>query len=62
MNRVLIPLAGGRSGGRGGQGSGAGGRGGETATAPLAVGEYMVTVELGGEKLTKVATVRARIQ
>jgi photosystem II stability/assembly factor-like uncharacterized protein len=55
LNRALINLAG--SGGRGGQG-----RGGGVAVAPLAVGDYMVTVEVAGETLTKPARVRARIQ
>jgi photosystem II stability/assembly factor-like uncharacterized protein len=49
LNRALVPLGGGR--GRGGQGA-----------APLAVGDYTVTLETAGQKLTKRATVRARIE
>jgi photosystem II stability/assembly factor-like uncharacterized protein len=56
LNRALVTLAG-SSGGRGGRGRGAG-----PAEAPLAIGEYVVTVEVAGEKLTKPARVRARIQ
>jgi hypothetical protein len=53
LNRVQIPLGGG--GGRGGgRGTGAG--------SALGVGEYLVTVEAGGEKLSKPARVRERIR
>ena len=53
LNRALVGLGG--SGGRG-----RGGRGGP-AVAPLAIGDYTVTVEVAGQKLQKPATVRARI-
>ena len=57
FNRVPWPLGG---GGRGGGGEG--GRGGAAgAAAPLAIGDYTVTLEVGGEKLSKPATIRARI-
>ena len=60
FNRALVNLAGG--GGRGGGGAGAGrGRGGPPAVAPLAVGDYTVTVDVGGQSLTKPARVRARL-
>ena len=58
LNRTLVNLAGG--GGRGGQ-SGRG-RGGGPVVAPLGVGEYVVTVDVAGDKLVKRARVRARIQ
>jgi photosystem II stability/assembly factor-like uncharacterized protein len=58
LNRALVTLGGG--GGRGG--AGGGGRGGGPAVAPLAPGEYVVTVEVAGEKLTKTARVRTRVQ
>ncbi len=63
LNRALVSLAGGGRGGRGGGGAG-GGRGGTPAadSGPLAIGDYLVTVETGGAKLSKRATVRARIQ
>lgn len=48
FNRVSWPLGGG------------GGRGGGAA-APLAVGDYTVTLEVGAEKLTKPARIRERI-
>ena len=62
LNRVLIPLA----GGGGGRGGGAGGRGGAgraggPPAGPLAVGDYTVTVEAGGERQTVPARVRERI-
>jgi hypothetical protein len=50
LNRVVFGFAGGR-GGRGG--------GGTTALAP---GQYMVTLDVGGQKLSKPAVVRARSQ
>ena len=55
LNRALVTLAG-SVGGRGGRGRGAG-----PAEAPLAIGEYVVTVEVAGETLTKPARVRARL-
>ena len=68
LNRVLINLAGG--GGRGGPGAGAGagaagqrGRGaGAGAAGPLAVGDYVVTIDVAGQTLTKPARVRERIR
>jgi len=42
-------------------GRGGGGRGGQVG-APAPVGEYLVTVEAGGEKLTKVGKIRERIR
>ena len=57
MNRVLWSLAGG--GGRG-AGGGGGRAGGAPAIVPT-VGDYTVTIEVGGEKLTKPARVRERI-
>ena len=57
MNRVLWSLTGG--GGRG-AGGGGGRAGGAPAIVPT-VGDYSVTVEVGGEKLTKPARVRERI-
>ena len=60
LNRVLVNLAGG--GGRGGGGGGDGrGRGGAPGIAPLAIGDYTVTVEVAGQQLTKPARVRARM-
>jgi hypothetical protein len=61
LNRALVPLAGG--GGRGAGGGGAGGRGrdGAAGAAPLAIGDYSVTVDVAGQSLTKPARVRARI-
>ena len=56
LNRALVNRAG-SFGGRGGRGRGAG-----PVEPPLVIGEYVVTVEAGGEKLTKTARVRARIQ
>jgi len=56
LNRALVNLAGsfgGRAGGRG--------RGEGPAEAPLGIGDYVVTVEVAGEKLTKRARVRAKI-
>jgi hypothetical protein len=50
---VLVPLNG--SGGRGRGGRGA------ASVAPLNVGEYTVTVDVAGQKLSKPATVRDRI-
>ena len=50
LNHVLVGL------GRGGRG----GRAAAAAPTPLAIGNYIVTVEVAGEKLTKSARVRAR--
>jgi photosystem II stability/assembly factor-like uncharacterized protein len=58
LNRALVPLT--ASGGRG-FGGGGGGRGGAPAAAPLAVGDYTVTIEVGGQSLSKPARVRERI-
>jgi hypothetical protein len=64
LHRVPVPLSGGggRGAGAGGGGGGAGrgGRGG--AAGPLAVGDYLVTVEVAGERVTKPARVRERIR
>jgi photosystem II stability/assembly factor-like uncharacterized protein len=58
LNRALVPLGGG--GGRGFGGGGGRGRG--AAVAPLAVGDYSVTVDVAGQSLTKPARVRERIR
>ncbi len=55
LNRALINLGGG--GGRGGGFAGPGGGGGA-----LGVGDYIVTVEVAGEKLSKPARVRERLR
>ncbi len=62
LNSVLVNLAG--AGGRGGgAGGGAGGgRGAGPAPTPLAVGDYTVTLEVAGERLTKPARVREQIR
>jgi photosystem II stability/assembly factor-like uncharacterized protein len=63
MNKVLWSLASGtcgNTGGRGGRGAAGGGRGGAASPAP-AIGDYTVTVEVAGEKMTKPAKVRERI-
>ena len=52
LNQALVPLAGSRGRGRGRS---------EPAVAPLEIGDYMVTVEVAGETLTKPAHVRARL-
>ena len=57
LNRALVPLN-----GFGGRGRGGRGRGGAPAVAPLAIGDYTVTLEVAGQSLTKPARVRARIQ
>jgi photosystem II stability/assembly factor-like uncharacterized protein len=64
LNRVQLALgAGGGRGGPGGGQAGGGGRGGGAgAGGPLTVGEYLVTVEVAGEKLSKPARVRERIR
>lgn len=49
LNRALLNLGGSR------------GRGATALVAPLSVGDYTVTVEVAGEKLTKPAQVRPRI-
>jgi len=59
LNRALVSLAGG-GGGRAGGGGAAGGRGGGPAAAPLAVGDYTITVDVAGEKQTVPARVRER--
>jgi photosystem II stability/assembly factor-like uncharacterized protein len=51
LNRVQIAL-----------GGGGGGRGGTGAGGPLTIGDYVVTLELAGTKLTKPAKVRERIR
>jgi len=68
LNRALVMLAGGggrRGGGGGGGGGAAGGRGagqaGVALAGPLAVGDYSITLEVAGERLTKPARVRERI-
>jgi len=68
LNRVSVSLAGG-GGGRGRAASAAGaasasqGRGaGQTTTAPLAVGDYVVTLTVGDVTLSKPAHVRDRIR
>jgi photosystem II stability/assembly factor-like uncharacterized protein len=53
LNRALVML-GGSGGGRG--------RGAGPIVAPMAVGEYVVSLEVAGEHLTKPARVRDRIQ
>jgi hypothetical protein len=55
LNRAVINLAGG-GGGRGGGPPGAAGAGG------LATGDYVISLEVAGEKLTKPARVRDRIR
>jgi len=63
LNRVQWSLGGG--GGRGGGGGGAGRAGGAGAAAPTGpapVGDYVVTLEVGSEKMTKPARIRDRIQ
>jgi photosystem II stability/assembly factor-like uncharacterized protein len=57
FNRVLVPLTG---GGRGRGGRGGRGRGAAPST-PLDVGDYSVTIDVAGQKITKRATVRARL-
>jgi hypothetical protein len=52
FNRALVPLNG--SGGRGRGGRGA------TPVPAMTVGDYTVTLEVGGQKITKRTTVRAR--
>jgi photosystem II stability/assembly factor-like uncharacterized protein len=70
LNRALVPLAGGGGRGFGGGGGGGGastgsaqgrGRGGAPVT-PLGVGDYTVTVDVGGQTLTKPARVRERLR
>jgi hypothetical protein len=55
LNRALVNLAGG--GGRGGSR----GRGGAPPVAPLAIGDYTVTVDVASQSLTKPARVRPRL-
>jgi photosystem II stability/assembly factor-like uncharacterized protein len=47
--------------GQTGGGRGGGGRGGNVG-APAPVGDYIVTLEIGGEKLTKIGRIRERIR
>ncbi len=61
LNRVQIPLGGGGRGGPGGGAAGGGGRGAGPGGA-LNVGEYLVTIEVAGEKISKPARVRERIR
>ena len=60
LNRAGLALSGG--GGRGGGGGAPGGRGGGAPGSALTVGDYLVTVEVAGEKLSKPARVRERIR
>ena len=60
LNRAYANLNGG-FGGRGGGGGQGRGRGAGPGEGPLAVGEYTVTVDVAGEKLSKPARVRPRI-
>jgi hypothetical protein len=63
LNRLVVPFAAG--GGQRGRGAGAGGGGASGATAPsaaLTVGDYLVTLDVGGQSLTKPARVRERIR
>jgi photosystem II stability/assembly factor-like uncharacterized protein len=53
FNRVLVPLSGNGGRERGGRGA--------APVAPLNEGDYTVTVDVAGQKLTKKATVRPRI-
>jgi photosystem II stability/assembly factor-like uncharacterized protein len=53
FNRALVPISGRGGRGRGGRGA--------APVEPLAVGDYTVTLDVDGQKLTKKATVRARI-
>ena len=62
LNRATVSLAGGGRGfGGGGGAAGGRGRGGAPPTPPLTVGDYTVTVDVGGQTLTKPARVRERI-
>lgn len=63
LNRALVNLAGGGGRGFGGGGAAGGGRGrsGAPAVAPLAIGDYAVTVDVAGQSLTKPARVRPRL-
>jgi photosystem II stability/assembly factor-like uncharacterized protein len=49
------------AGGPGRAGGGGGGRGGQVGS-PAPVGDYLITLEAGGEKLTKVGKIRERIR
>ena len=57
-NFQMNALAGAPEAGRGGRGGGRGAGGGPIAPS----GEYLVTLEVGGEKVAKVARVRERIR
>ncbi len=64
LNRAFASLSG-AFGGRGpstGSGQTGGGRGAGSVEGPLPIGDYVVTVDVAGETLTKPAHVRARIQ
>jgi len=61
LNRVVVPFAAG--GGRGnGRGAGPAGGAGAAPSGVLTVGDYVVTVEVAGQTLTKPARVRERIR
>jgi hypothetical protein len=63
LNRITVGLAGGGGGRAGGAGAGRGGGAAPAAAAgPLAPGDYQLTLEVGGEKLTKIARVRERLR
>jgi len=62
LNRVQISLAGGGRGGPAPTGAGrGGGRGAGPGAGPLGVGDYLVTLEVAGQTLTKPARVRDRL-
>jgi hypothetical protein len=58
LNRVVVPFA----AGGGQRGRGAGGGAGAGPSAALTVGDYVVTLEVAGQTLTKQARVRERIR
>ena len=69
LNRAMVNLGGGGGGPRGGGGGAGGGAAGQRgrgtgagASGPLTPGEYVVTVEVAGQTLTKSARVRERIR
>jgi photosystem II stability/assembly factor-like uncharacterized protein len=59
LNRVIVPFA---AGGGGQRGRGAPGGAGAGASAALTVGDYVVTLDVAGQALTKQARVRERIR
>jgi photosystem II stability/assembly factor-like uncharacterized protein len=61
LNQALVALAGSGRGRAGGSGRGFRGRGAGPAQPELAIGEYVVKLEVAGETLTKHAQVRPRI-